>query len=159
MPGLWIKLLGHSILKDGQLGLSQVSEDRLKQKVKHITQRKRGVSLGQVLMELRRYLPGWLQYFKHALMNRRMERVDRWLRRKLRCYRLKQCKRVIGIVRWLRKLGVEQTLYWRTALSGKSWWRLSNSPGANIGMSNHWFTEQGYYSLYDNYKVLHRKLL
>lgn len=157
--GYELNFLGHSILKDGQLGLSQVSEDRLKQKVKHITQRKRGVSLGQVLMELRRYLPGWLQYFKHALMNRRMERVDSWLRRKLRCYRLKQCKRVIGIVRWLRKLGVEQTLYWRTALSGKSWWRLSNSPGANIGMSNHWFTEQGYYSLYDNYKALHRKLL
>ena len=156
--GYELHFLGHSILKDGQLGLSQVSEERLKQRVKQITQRRRGVSIGQVLMELKRYLPGWLLYFKHALMNRKMERLDRWIRRKLRCYRLKQCKRVIGIVRWLRKLGVEQTLYWRTALSGKSWWRLSNSPGANIGMSNHWFTEQGYYSLYDNYKALHRKL-
>jgi group II intron reverse transcriptase/maturase len=154
-----LNFLGHSILKDGQLGLSQKSEARIKQKVKQITQRKRGVSLGQILMELRRYLPGWLMYFKHALMTRKMERLDRWIRRKLRCYRLKQCKRVIGIVRWLRKGGVEETLCWRTALSGKSWWRLSNSPGSNIGMSNQWFTECGYYSLYDNYKALHRKLL
>ena len=66
-------------------------------------------------------------------------------------------QRVIGIVRWLRKLGVEETLNWRTALSGKSWWRLSNSPATNIGMNNQWFTEQGYYSLYIHYQALHRK--
>ena len=154
-----LNFLGHSILKDGLVGLSRTSEGRLKQKVKQITQRKRGVSLGQILMELRRYLPGWLMYFKHALMTRKLERLDRWIRRKLRCYKLKQCKRVIGIVRWLRKQGVEETLCWRTALSGKSWWRLSNSPGANIGMPNQWFNELRYYSLYDNYKALHRKLL
>jgi len=92
-------------------------------------------------------------------MSRKIEGVDRWLRRKLRCYRLKQCKRVIGIVRWLRRQAVEETLCWRTALSGKSWWRLSNSPGANIGMNNHWFAEQGYYGPYDNYKAMHRNLL
>jgi group II intron reverse transcriptase/maturase len=157
--GYELNFLGHSILKNGQLGLSQGSEVRIKQKVKQITQRKRGISLGQILTELRRYLPGWLMYFKHALMSRKMEQLDRWIRRKLRCYRLKQCKRVIGIVRWLRKQGVEETLCWRTALSGKSWWRLSNSPGSNIGMNNRWFNEHGYYSLYDNYKALHRKLL
>lgn len=157
--GYELNFLGHSILRNGQLGLSEQSEQRVKQKVKEITQRRRGVSLNQVLMELRRYLPGWLRYFKHAMMTRKMEHLDRWLRRKLRCYRLKQCKRVIGIVRMLRNLGVEQTLCWRTALSGKGWWRLSNSPGVNIGMSNQWLIENGYYSLYDNYKALHRKLL
>lgn len=153
--GYELNFLGHSILASGQLGLSQTSEERLKQKVRKITQRRRGVSLGQVLLELKRYLPGWLLYFKHALMSSRMERLDRWVRRRLRCYRLKQCKRVIGIVRLLRQQGVEETLCWRTALSGKSWWRLSNSPGSHIGMNNEWFTEQGYYSLYGNYKTLH----
>lgn len=154
-----LNFLGHSIFRSGQLGLSEQSEQRVKQKVKQITQRRRGVSLNQILMELRRYLPGWLMYFKHALMTRKMEELDRWIRRKLRCYRLKQCKRVIGIVRLLRHLGVAETLCWRTALSGKSWWRLSNSPGANIGMRNHWLNENGYYSLHDHYKALHRKLL
>jgi group II intron reverse transcriptase/maturase len=157
--GYELNFLGHSILRSGQLGLSEQSEQRVKQKVKQITQRRRGVSLNQVLMELRRYLPGWLQYFKHGMMTRKMLELDRWIRRKLRCYRLKQCKRVIGIVRMLRTLGVAETLCWRTALSGKSWWRLSNSPGANIGMNNRWLTENGYFSLYDNYKTLHRKPL
>lgn len=89
----------------------------------------------------------------------KVERLDRWIRRRLRCYRLRQCKRVIGIVRWLRNLGVEETLNWRTALSGKSWWRLSNSPACNMGMNNQWFTGQGYYSLYTQYLALHRKPL
>jgi RNA-directed DNA polymerase len=63
------------------------------------------------------------------------------------------------MVRWLRKLGVEETLNWRTALSGKGWWRLSNSPAVNIGMNKMWFATQGYYSLHENYKALHRKSL
>ena len=63
------------------------------------------------------------------------------------------------MVRWLRKLSVEETLSWRTALSGKSWWRISNSPALNMGMNNTWFSEQGYYSLYYNYLALNRKSL
>jgi group II intron reverse transcriptase/maturase len=157
--GYELNFLGHSILKGGKLGLSQKSEERIKQKVKYITRRNRGVSLGKLLTELRSYMQGWLYYFRYATMKRKMEQMDRWIKRKLRCYKLKQCKRTIGIVRWLRRLGVEETLNWRTALSGKSWWRLSNSPALNMGMKNHWFSEQGYYSLYANYLTLHRKPL
>ncbi len=155
--GYELNFLGHSILLDGRLGLSTQSEARIKQKVKHITQRNRGQSLGAVIAQLRRYCQGWLHYFCQATMQSKIEKLDRWIRRKLRCYKLKQCKRVIGIVRWLRRLGVEETLNWRTALSGKSWWRLSNSPAPNIGMNNQWFAEQGYYSLYAHYQALHRK--
>lgn len=157
--GYELNFLGHSILPYGQVGLSEQSEQRIKQKVKQITKRRRGVSLTHILLELRSYLPGWLMYFKYALMSRKLTRLDGWIRRKLRCYRLKQCKRVIGMVRLLRNLGVEESLCWRTALTGKGWWRISNSPGVSIGMSNQWLELQGYYSLLDHYKALHRKLL
>lgn len=157
--GYELNFLGHSILPKGRIGLSEASESRFKQKVKHITQRNRGKSLGLVIAQLRKYCQGWLQYYRYATMRYKVERLDRWIRRRLRCYRLRQCKRVIGIVRWLRNLGVEETLNWRTALSGKSWWRLSNSPACNMGMNNQWFTGQGYYSLYTQYLALHRKPL
>jgi group II intron reverse transcriptase/maturase len=157
--GYELNFLGHSILTDGSLGLSKQSEERLKEKVKQITQRNRGISLEQMLTQLRTIQQGWLHYFRYARMKSKMEAIDGWLRRKLKCFRLKQCKRTIGIVRWLRKLGVEETLSWRTALSGKGWWRLSNSPALNIGMNKQWFTLQGYYSLSENHKALHRKSL
>jgi RNA-directed DNA polymerase len=157
--GYELNFLGHSILKEGKIGLSKQSEERIKRKVRQITRRRRGVSIGQIITELKRYLQGWLMYFRYATMKGKMEQMDRWIKRKLRCYRLKQCKRTIGIVRWLRKLGVEETLSWRTALSGKRWWRLSNSPALNMGMNNHWFQLEGYYSLNDKYRSLHRKIL
>ncbi|CAN5171122.1 hypothetical protein BH20BAC1_BH20BAC1_28200 [soil metagenome] len=157
--GYELNFLGHSILNHGKIGLSKQSEKRLKDKIRQVTKRNRGISLEEMLKELRPKLQGWLNYFCHAKMKSKMEAIDGWLSRRLKCFRLKQCKRVIGIVRWLRKLGVEKTLSWRTALSGKGWWRLSNSPAINIGMNNKWFAAKGYYSLSANYKSLHRKIL
>ena len=157
--GYELNFLGHSILPKGELGLSKESEQRLKDKVREVTKRNRGISLGEMLKQLRTKLQGWLNYFRYAKMSKKMESIDGWMRRKLKCFRLKQCKRRIGIVGWLRKLGVEETLSWRTALSGKGWWRLSNSPAISIGMNKMWFSQQGFYSLSENYKTLHRKTL
>lgn len=157
--GYELNFLGHSILREGKIGLSKESERRLKEKIKQVTQRNRGVNLQTILKRLQILLMGWLQYFRHAQMKGKMEKLDGWIRRKLKCFRLKQCKRTIGVVRWLGKLGVEATLSWRTALSGKGWWRKSNSPAVSIGMSKEWFAAQGYYSLSENYQKLHRNLL
>ena len=154
-----VNFLGYSLLYGGKLGLSQSSEQRLKDKLRMITQRKRGVSLEQILKELKAALQGWLQYFRLAQMKSKLIAIEGWLGRRLKCFRLKQCKRAIGVVRFLTKLGVEKTLCWRTALSGKGWWRISNSPALNIGMNNRWFLEQGFYSLTENHKQLFRSTL
>ena len=153
-PCYKVNFLGYSLLHGGKLGLSKTSEQRLKDKLKTITQRKRGVSLEQILKELKVVLQGWMQYFRLARMKSKLTAIEGWLRRRLKCFRLKQCKRAIGIVRFLTKLKVEKTLCWRVALSGKGWWRLSNSPALNIGMNNNWFLEQGFYSLTLNYQKL-----
>lgn len=157
--GYELNFLGYSILAKGELGLSKQSEQRLKDKVREVTQRNRGISFEEMLKQLRTKLQGWLHYFRHAKMSSKMEAIDGWIRRKLKCFRLKQCKRTIGIARWLRKLGVEERLSWYTALSDKGWWRISKSPALNIGMNKMWFAQQGYYSLSENYKSLHRKTL
>ncbi|MCB0645339.1 MAG: hypothetical protein KDC49_01660, partial [Saprospiraceae bacterium] len=103
--------------------------------------------------EVNEVLRGWLNYFIKAEMKGKMKQISSWLKRRVRSYRLKQCKRVIGLVRFLRRLGVNEKLSWRTALSGKSWWRLSNSPGSNIGMNNAWFKKIGLYDIYENYTM------
>jgi len=158
-PCYKVNFLGYSLLQGGKLGLSTPSEQRLKDKLKTITQRKRGVSLEQILKELKVVLQGWMQYFRLAQMKSKLTAIEGWLRRRLKCFKLKQCKRAIGIVRFLTKLKVEKTLCWRVALSGKGWWRLSNSPALNIGMNNNWFLEQGFYSLTLNYQKLFRNPL
>jgi hypothetical protein len=119
-----LNFLGHSILGKGEIGLSKQSQQRLKDKIREVTKRNRGISLEEMVKELRPKLQGWLNYFRYAKMQSKMEAIDGWLRHRLKCFRLKQCKRMIGIVRWLRKLGVEETLNWRTALNWKNWWGL-----------------------------------
>jgi group II intron reverse transcriptase/maturase len=151
-----LTFLGHSLLKDGTLGLGKGSEQRFKSKLKAITSRRRGVSIERVMKELRDVTRGWLVYYRKARMQKKIEQIDGWLRRRLRCFRLKQCKRAIGIVRFLRKEGVEESLAWRLALSGKGWWRLSNSPASSIGMNKLWFARMGYQSLTDYYNLVKR---
>ena len=61
--GYELNFLGHSILTDGTPGLSKGSERRLKDTVREITKRKRGISLEEMLGQLRIKLQGWLNYF------------------------------------------------------------------------------------------------
>ena len=89
-------------------------------------------------------------------MKKKMEKIDGWLRRRLRCFRLKQCKRAIGLVRFLCKEGIEKTLAWRLALSGKGWWRLSNAPASDMAMNKEWFARLGYQSLALYYEQVKR---
>lgn len=156
---LELNFLGHAITTKGTLVLSKASHERVKAKIRQITRRNQGISLEHMMRNLRQSLAGWLTYFRYAGMSKEVSRLDTWIRRKLRCFRLKQCKRVIGIVRWLRYLQVEESLCWRTALSGKRWWCLANSPGPSIGMSNAWFVQQGYFNLTTYYKSLKRNIL
>jgi RNA-directed DNA polymerase len=74
--GYELNFLGHSILKDGSLGLSKGSERRLKDKVREITKRKRGISLKEMLRELRTTVQGWLNYFIYRSMV--PPRTDLW---------------------------------------------------------------------------------
>lgn len=146
-----LNYLGHSILHGGSLGLSRKSEQRFKAKLKRLTKRNRGISLEQLIGELNSVLRGWLNYFKNAKMKRRLRNLEAWLRRRLRCYRLKQCKRALGIVRFLTKLDVPWDRSWTTAGSSMGWFGLSSTPAAHEGMNLEWFTKMGLYSLTANY--------
>ena len=137
------KFLGHRLLPNGELGIAPKSIKRMKERVKEITRRKRGVSPAVMIRELNEYLIGWVTYFRHAKCKTHLERLDQWIRHKLRCVILKQCKGTKAIADFLRKLGICENLAWRLALSGKGWWRLSNTPQANMAMSPAWFETQG----------------
>lgn len=138
-----LNFLGHRIFADGTLGLSPESERRVKAEIRRITRRNRGVSLAQLIQELNRKLIGWLHYFRHARMRSKIQNLCSWIKRKLRCYRLKQGKRPIGMMRMLHRLGVPKHRAWTTAASRKGWWRKANAPATNEGMNNQWFTAQG----------------
>jgi group II intron reverse transcriptase/maturase len=89
-----VNFLGYTCLGDGGIRVADKSIERLKGRVKEITQRNRGVRFAQLITELNLVIRGWTNYY--GLANRWLSNfrdLDGWIRRKLRCYRLKQCRR------------------------------------------------------------------
>ena len=152
--GVTTNFLGHSFLWDGTLILSKTSEQRFMQGLRILTSRSRGISFEDLLAEVNTKVRGWLNYFRFAQMKGRLSAIVSWLQHRIRCFRLKQCKRAIGIARFLMKLGVPEWRSWLMALSGKGWWRLSSSPQAHEAMNAKWFTAVGLFSLMSNYQRL-----
>lgn len=148
------KFLGYRIWRDGRLGIAPQSLKRAKDKIRKLTRRNRGKSLDVIIKELNPFLTGWMNYFGLSTSRRAIEDLDGWIRRKLRCYRLKQRKRSHSIRAWLVTLGINANEASKLAGSPKGWWRLSKTPTINIAMSNAWFKEQGLVNLLQKYMLL-----
>ena len=137
------KFLGHRLLRDGTQTIAPKSLERAQDRVRDITRRNRGVSFAQLVRELNSFLMGWVAYFRYAKAKSILSQLGSWVRRKLRCVRLKQRKRAKSITDFLHGLGVPWDRCWTTAASGKGWWRTAQTPAAQQGMSNAWFQAQG----------------
>lgn len=150
------KFLGYRLLQGGALGIAPASLKRVKDRIRQITRRNRGVSMKTVIRELNEYLIGWVRYFRYARCRKHLRKLDKWLRRKLRCYRLKQRKRAKPIADFLMAQGVPEWRSWLLALSGKGWWRVAGSPQANEAMPIQWFEKVGLINLTSRYLLLNR---
>lgn len=137
------KFLGHRLLAGGELGVAPQSQEKLKDTLRELTRRNAGQSLGEVIEQVNQQLTGWIEYFRMARMKGLLQDIGQWLRRRLRCLRLKQCKRVHAIARLLMSLGERTDSAWMLAGSGKGWWRLADTPQANRAMGLRWFKETG----------------
>ncbi len=148
------KFLGHRLLLNGKLGIAPKSIKRAQEKIRQITRRNRGVSLARVIIELNLFLVGWITYYRYAACRTELLRLDEWIRRKLRCYRLKQRKRGSSMFGFLRRLGISATQAGRLAGSGKGLWRLALTQQMNAALSVEWFSQQGLVSLAVKYDAL-----
>jgi RNA-directed DNA polymerase len=98
------KFLGFSIGgKAAKRRIAPKALRRFKLRIRELTRRTRGISMAQMTKELATYLRGWKGYFGYCETPSVLERLDRWIRRRLRSVIWKQRKR-------------------------RSSWRLANSP-------------------------------
>jgi len=127
--------------------ISPKAEHNLKRKVRELTKRTRGCGFDRVVEELSRYLRGWLGYFQLNEIKSPFVELDKWIRRRLRCYIWKQWGK--SGYRRLRQLGISVELAWNTSKSAHGPWRLSRSPALNYAMPKTYFEERGLPSLAD----------
>jgi RNA-directed DNA polymerase len=149
-----VKFLGYTLLPVGGIRVADKSIDRLKDKVREITRRNRGVKFETVINELNAVIRGWTNYFRLAnvwLTNFRD--LDGWIRRKVRCYRLKQCGRRHTIFKLLQSLGIPESKSWNAVMYSQGWWQLSKKTAVGHAMNLNWFAQQGLQSLWLRMKV------
>jgi group II intron reverse transcriptase/maturase len=149
-----VKFLGYTMMSGGGIRVADKSIDRLKDRVREITRRNRGVKFEQVIKELNQTIIGWTNYFKltNSWLNT-FSALDSWIRRKLRCYRLKQCGRRYTTFKFLRSFDIPVSKCWNVVMYSQGWWQMSKKSVVGLAMNLNWFAQFGLQSLYLRMKV------
>jgi group II intron reverse transcriptase/maturase len=111
----------------------------MKARIRALTARCWGVAMEGRILALNRFISGWCAYFALAETPDTFDKLDRWLRRRLRQVRWREWHRPRTRVRNLRALGIPQRQAVQWALSGKGSWRLAGSaPLARALPNSYW---------------------
>ena len=134
--------LGFTVTRNGiKLKVADKALDKLKDRVRELTRRTRGHRLADIVTELREALLGWKAYFGLTEVLSPLRDIDKWIRRKLRCYHWKQWGR--RGYRELRRRGVSVREAWHTAKSAHGPWRLSQTPALALALPARYFEHLG----------------
>ena len=136
------KFLGFTVSRTGaRLKVAGKAIEALKAKVRELTRRTRGHRLTDIVAELRDTLLGWKAYFGIAEVLSPLHEIDKWMRRRLRCYAWKQWGS--AGYRELRKRGVSVREAWNTSKSAHGPWRLSKTPALTLALPLKTFRQMG----------------
>lgn len=145
-----VKFLGYTLLSDGRVRIADKSIKRLKDKIRGLTKRNRGRSFRRVIRELNRAIRGWTNYFRLAnAWLSDLRNIDGWTRRKLRCFRLKQCGKKYTTYKLLRSFGIPKTPSWNVVIYTQGWWAMSNKVAVSQALNISWFRQLGLLTIED----------
>ena len=114
----------------------------MKHRVRGLTRRIRGRSLGQIAQDLRSYLLGWKIYFRLADTPKIFGELDEWIRHRLRAIQLKQWKQGRTVYRELMARGIGRDAVATVARFTRCWWKNS-AKTIHLALPNRLFDELG----------------
>jgi hypothetical protein len=121
------KFLGFSfwVAQKGEVkcGVAAKPMATYKQRIRQLTRRSGGRSMGEVVERLRPYVLGWKAYFRLSQTPKVWRTLDEWMRHRLRAIQLKHWRRGTTMYRELKALGASETVARRVAGNSRSWWR------------------------------------
>jgi RNA-directed DNA polymerase len=138
------KFLGFSIANDGsERRIAPKALATFKTRIRDMTRRTRGISLPQVIEELRPYLIGWRGYFGFCQTPRVLTNLEAWIRRRLRMYLWRQWQNGRNRFKELCRRGVPKFRAAVAAGSPTGFWRMSGHPAVQQALRNHYFDSLG----------------
>jgi RNA-directed DNA polymerase len=143
------KFLGFSISNDGsERHIAPKALDKFKTRIRDMTRRTRGVSLQQVIKELKPYIVGWRGYFGFCQTPSALTTLEARIRRRLRLYLWRQWRTGQNRFAELRRRGVAKFPAVVAADSPTGLWRMSGHPAVQQALRNDYFESLGLPRLY-----------
>ena len=120
------KFLGYSFWaapgKEVRPRVAKKAIEKMKERVRELTDRSSGRSLPKIIGDLGAYLRGWKAYFRLAQTPQILGELDEWIRHRLRVIHLKQWKRGRTTFQAVRKLGASKDVAAQVAANTRRWW-------------------------------------
>ena len=150
------KFLGFSFTNhtEPKVRIAKASVNRMKDKIRDITSRKKPYSMEVRIKKLNQYLTGWCGYFALADPPSIFKKLESWIRRRLRMCMWKDWKKPSTKVRKLIGLDIPKGKAYEWGNSRKSYWRISKSPVLHRALGNSYWSSQGLKSLIARYETL-----
>ncbi len=142
----YLKFLGFSFTMNRanpQIRIHSKSYDKFKDKVRALTNRKRGRSLAQVISELNNLIRGWWNYFRPATARSPLPAINSWIMRRLRALIWHQWKNPRTRVRHLKAAGINHDQAMTTGNARKKAWRMSRTREVHIALPYNYFIKRG----------------
>jgi RNA-directed DNA polymerase len=138
------KLLGFSFTggKNAKRRIAPKALGKAKDRIRELTQKSHR-NFQTVMTDLRRYLVGWLGYFRFCETPSVLREMESWTRRRLRCLIWQQWKRSAVRFRELTKRGADPQEAAKLAGSPAGPWHLSRTPLFNQLFPRAWFLHHG----------------
>jgi group II intron reverse transcriptase/maturase len=152
-----IKFLGYGFYpsKDGiKLRVHSKSIAKMKDRIREITSRSKGISYDVLKLRLKQYVTGWVNYYKLADMKSLLKVTDKCLRRRLRMFIWKRWKKVRTRYKRLKQLGYNHSNAIKYANTRKGYWKVAGSQILNCSITDNRLRKQGYQFFSDYYKTV-----
>ena len=151
-----IKYLGYGfyIYKgEGRLRIHPKSIRKFKDNIRNITGRSNGMGIEFRKIRLNKVIRGWINYFKLADAKALVQKLDKWIRSRIRMVTWKRWKKIRTRFENLKGLGIKDEQAWMWANTRKGYWRTAHSPILSIALPNERFKRSGYLSLTECYSA------
>ncbi len=124
----YVKYLGYGFYrKNGEcrFKVHAKSLTKMKNRLREILNRRKATSNEDRPLLLKRFVKGWVNYFKLADMRQTLKSTDEWLRRKIRAIYWKQWKKIRTRYRMIRQYNVPEWKVHELANCRKGVWRAA----------------------------------
>ena len=152
-----IKFLGYGYYKSQKgfgLRVHEKAKREMIARVRELTSRRTVNDYEEWRKSLKRFIVGWVNYYKLTDMKSLLKSTDEWMRRRIRMVFWKKWKRVRTRYRNLRKLGISHNNALMTASCRRGYWFAANTFVMKEALSNARLERAGFVSLSGYYKFV-----